>query len=73
MTSGKTIGLLIGLLVLGLGVAVLVGGEDLIARFFGPPQVELAETYADAEGEATFDHWDFDELLGPGVGEPPDP
>lgn len=37
--------------------------RSLAVSWFGPPQVELSESYAGAQGEATFDHTDFDRLL----------
>lgn len=60
------IGAALGLLILALlGLALLSGGcRGLLVSWFGPPEVEMSETYADVEGAATFDHSAFDELLG---------
>jgi hypothetical protein len=54
-------------------VVVLLGGlvlvmrpnilRSVLTRLFGPPQVELAETHAEAQGKAVFNHADFDRLL----------
>jgi hypothetical protein len=35
-----------------------------VTRWFGPPQVELEETYGAVEGGDVFDHSGFDQLLG---------
>jgi hypothetical protein len=35
-----------------------------VTRWFGPPRVELIETYAEARDGAVFDHGTFDRLLG---------
>ena len=37
--------------------------EDALARIFGPPLVEMRETYAQDQGERAFDHSRFEQLL----------
>jgi hypothetical protein len=58
---------LIAVVVVLLGVLVLMMRPNILrsalTRLFGPPQVELAETHAGAQGKAVFDHADFDRLL----------
>jgi hypothetical protein len=51
------------LLVLGMSFWRSGGLETLLVRLFGPPQVELAETYAGARGGEVFDHSGYDELV----------
>ena len=50
-------------LVLGLSLWLSGGLETLLLRLFGPPQVELAETYAAAGGGEVFDHSTYDQLV----------
>lgn len=65
--------LLTGAIVLAAILAVVVGvtaqiNQQLITRtitgLFGTPEVVLTETWADREGDASFDHAAFDRLLG---------
>jgi len=44
-------------------VAAFLPFEDLIAKFFGPPRVELKEAYTDNVTGPSFDHSTFDTLL----------
>ncbi len=59
----KKLTILIALVIAVLAVVLPGGLRGLVARWFGPPQVELAETHAGESGQATFDHSDFDRLL----------
>jgi hypothetical protein len=44
-------------------IAAFLPFENLIARFFGPPRVELKEAYANNASGPSFDHSAFDTLL----------
>ncbi len=67
MSSALKTRLFAAIAVIALGVGLLLARPNilrsLVTRLFGPPQVELAETYAAAQGETVFDHSAFDRLL----------
>lgn len=51
------------LLILVLSLWLSGGLETLLLRLFGPPQVELAETFTAAGGSEVFDHSSYDQLV----------
>ncbi|MEE9391712.1 MAG: DUF547 domain-containing protein [Planctomycetota bacterium] len=62
MKGKKLIWVLVGaILIISIGCAFFA--EDLMIKFFGPPEVELKEAYASNRGDLVFDHGTFDDLL----------
>lgn len=53
------------LLLLGSGgiAALAYGARSAVSRWFGPPRVAMAETYAQAPTDTSFDHAALDRLL----------
>lgn len=51
------------LLITGIGLWRTGMLRALLVRLFGPPRVELAETYAGADTGETFDHSGYDQLV----------
>lgn len=65
MSRSRAATVLLAIVVVGAGI-VLFFRSSLragIVSWFGPPEVELAESFADVVGEAAFDHSAFDRLL----------
>ena len=65
MSKGRLIALVTLTLLVALGVGSWLSGglEALLVSIFGPPRVEMAETYAAAEGDGVFDHSRYGELV----------
>ena len=53
--------LVLALVIVGLQQSGLL--RTWLVGWFGPPQVELSESFSEASGETTFDHSTFDGLL----------
>ena len=51
------------LLIAGIGLWRTGKLRALLVRLFGPPRVELAETYTGADTSETFDHSGYDQLV----------
>lgn len=64
---GRRLVVAVCILALAAGLLAFLQADWLRAQFlrwFGPPHVELEESYAGVEGGTVFDHSSFDQLLG---------
>jgi len=69
-SHSRRIGVTLALLLLVVAAVFLLQPDwfrSRLLRWFGPPQVTLAETYAGDQGDSEFDHAPFDRLLGESV------